>query len=189
MQNYIFLLLGAFILTCFSIATVLGKDMTDASKYINNFYVVDSAYYRGSQPSMLGYRYLKDIKIKTIIDLRGHSKKKSAKNKAKLEKMGFNYVNIALNPFTAPTKEQIDKFLSIINSPQCQPVYVHCLFGNDRTGLMTAIYRVKKYNWSFAQAYDEMKNNGYKVYVLPWQKYYLKSYYRDHLAYKLSQGE
>ncbi len=190
-NNFYFIFLVALLLNCYSIAVVLGNDMADASKYISNFYKVDSVYYRGGQPSLLGYRYLKKtVKIKTIIDLRSHSKKKASKNKAKLEKMGFNYINIALNPFTSPGKEQIDKFLKIINTPKCQPVYVHCFFGNDRTGLMTAIYRIVKYNWTFAQAYEEMKNNGYKFYLLPWQKYYLKAYYyKDHLAYKSGKGK
>ncbi len=189
MSKHLLILLGILIFTCFNIVRVLGGDMTDGSKCIKNFYIIDSIYYRGGQPNLAGYKYLKSIKIKTIIDLRFHSKKKSAKNKTKLEKMGFNYINIALNPFTAPTKEQIDKFLRIINTPACQPVYVHCFFGNDRTGLMSAIYRIVKYNWMFSQAYDEMKNSGYKFYLFPWQKYYLKRYYKEYLAHKLRKGK
>ena len=39
-------------------------------------------------------------------------------------------------------------FLKIVNDPKNQPVYVHCVGGRHRTGVMTAIYRMTVDKWS-----------------------------------------
>lgn len=57
-----------------------------------------------------------------------------------------------------PTAEQIATFLSIVNDPANQPVYVHCVGGKHRTGVMTAIYRMTQENWAPARAFQEMKS-------------------------------
>ena len=58
----------------------------------------------------------------------------------------------------APTAAQIAEFLGIVNDKTAQPVYVHCVGGRHRTGVMTAIYRMTTDNWSAKQAFAEMKN-------------------------------
>ena len=73
----------------------------------------------------------------------------------------MNYISLPMNPFRPPTKEQVDKYFSIVDNPEYQPVYVHCSHGQDRTGVMVGIYRVKDCDWSFKDAYKEMKSFGY----------------------------
>ena len=43
---------------------------------------------------------------------------------------------------TAKEMEEIAAFLNIVNDPASQPVYVHCVGGRHRTGVMTAVYRM-----------------------------------------------
>ena len=40
-------------------------------------------------------------------------------------------------------------------------VYVHCVGGRDRTGVMTAVYRMTRDGLSGEQAYKEMKQHKY----------------------------
>ena len=48
-------------------------------------------------------------------------------------------------------------FLKVVNDPKNQPVYVHCVGGRHRTGVMTAIYRMTIDKWTSDQAFNEMK--------------------------------
>ncbi len=45
--------------------------------------------------------------------------------------------------------------------PASQPVYVHCVGGRHRTGVMTAVYRMTKRRLSGEQAFREMKQFKY----------------------------
>jgi protein tyrosine/serine phosphatase len=56
-----------------------------------------------------------------------------------------------------PSSTTIDQFLKIVNDPANQPVYVHCVGGRHRTGVMTAVYRMTQEGWSADQAFQEMK--------------------------------
>ena len=40
------------------------------------------------------------------------------------------------------------------------PIFVHCRHGADRTGMMSALYRIKHDGWSKQEAIDEMVHGG-----------------------------
>ena len=46
-------------------------------------------------------------------------------------------------------------------TPPSQPVYVHCVGGRHRTGVMTAVYRMTKDGICGAAAFNEMKQFKY----------------------------
>ena len=56
-----------------------------------------------------------------------------------------------------PTTAQLAHFFDIVNDPANQPVYVHCVGGRHRTGVMTAAYRITRDAWTSEQAFKEMK--------------------------------
>jgi tyrosine-protein phosphatase SIW14 len=56
-----------------------------------------------------------------------------------------------------PTQVKLEEFLHIVTDPERQPVYVHCVGGRHRTGVMTAVYRMARDGWSADQAFREMK--------------------------------
>ena len=70
---------------------------------------------------------------------------------------GMTYVHIPMNTRVAPTKEELATFLSVVNDPARQPVYVHCVGGKHRTGVMTAVYRMTRDGWTSDKAFREMK--------------------------------
>ena len=61
-----------------------------------------------------------------------------------------------IRPFDAVILLQL-----IVNDPASQPVYVHCAGGRHRTGVMTAVYRMTKENWTGDQAFKEMKKYNF----------------------------
>jgi protein tyrosine/serine phosphatase len=122
---------------------------------LKNFGSMDDVLYRGGQPSETDYKALADFGIKTIIDLR-NDEESFAKSAA--EAAGLRYFNISLNGVSAPTDEDVAKFLSIVNDPASGKIYMHCKAGIHRTGVMGAVYRINKDGWDYDKTYAEMKN-------------------------------
>jgi protein tyrosine phosphatase (PTP) superfamily phosphohydrolase (DUF442 family) len=122
---------------------------------IDNFGRVNDHYYRGAQPKGRDYANLAALGIKTLIDLT--SDDASADERAMAERSGLKYFQIPMTTHVAPTPAVIVQFLKLANDSANQPVYVHCVGGRHRTGVMTAIYRMTQDGWSADQAFKEMK--------------------------------
>ena len=122
---------------------------------IDNFGRVDAALYRGAQPEGRDYEDLKKLGVRTIVNLT--SDDADPNEKASAESAGIAYVQIPMSTHTVPTSAQVAQFLSIVSDPASQPVYVHCVGGRHRTGVMTAAYRMAHEGWSADQAFKEMK--------------------------------
>ena len=126
---------------------------------IDNFARVNDSYYRGAQPMGDDYVALARLGVKTIINLTGDDA--LADEQSLVEKNGMRYVNIPMNTRRNPTARELDQFLSIVNDAASQPVYVHCVGGRHRTGVMTAIYRMTHDGITGKAAFQEMKQYKY----------------------------
>lgn len=135
-------------------------------KALPNFYRVDDNYFRGGQPSEAGLRQLAEMGIKVIVDLRGQAGERDEKEQHLAEALGMRYVNLTISTFRAPDEEQIGRFMELLRDRENLPVFVHCMRGNDRTGLATGLYRVEFYDWTGEQAYREMKERGFSFSLL-----------------------
>ena len=136
------------------------RAITPDSISIYNFAKVNNRYYRGGQPIGEHYADLAAIGVKTIVNLTNDSDGR-AEEKALAEQYGMRYINIPMTTRKAPTEEQIATFMSIVDDPNGGAVYVHCVGGRHRTGVMTAIYRMTKDGLSGDQAFREMKQFKY----------------------------
>jgi protein tyrosine/serine phosphatase len=126
-----------------------------SSVRIDNFGRVNANYYRGAQPEGQDYHDLAALGVKTIINLTSDDAQPNERQMT--EQSGMRYVQIPMTTHREPTNAQIAQFLSIANDPASQPVYVHCVGGKHRTGVMTAIFRMTNDGWSADQAFSEMK--------------------------------
>jgi tyrosine-protein phosphatase SIW14 len=122
---------------------------------IDNFGRVNANYYRGAQPEGQDYHDLAALGVKTIINLTSDDAQPNERQMT--ERSGMRYVQIPMTTHQEPTNAQIAQFLSLVNDPASQPVYVHCMGGRHRTGVMTAIYRMTAEGWKPTQAFAEMK--------------------------------
>jgi protein tyrosine/serine phosphatase len=127
--------------------------------HIDNFGRVNDHYYRGAQPTAQDLGDLAKLGVKTTIDLTNGDGNSNEPRLA--EAAGLKFFNIAMNTRVVPTVEQIATFLKIVNDPDNQPVYVHCVGGRHRTGVMTAIYRMTQESWTGDRAFQEMKTFKY----------------------------
>ena len=120
-----------------------------------NFYKVSDDLYRGAQPTAQGMTQLKKLGIKTIINLRSiHSDRDELGD----TKLAYEHINMTTLDFE---NEDIVRFLQIVTDSNSTPVFVHCQYGADRTGLMCAIYRIVVQGWSKDEAIAEMTGGGF----------------------------
>ncbi len=138
---------------------------------IRNLRTVHPWLLRGGAPPDQSFKTLSDMGVTTVVDLRDRTRD-AAKEKELCKNFGMNFVQIPLSHRTAPTKEQINKFLKIVDTARQHTgkgsVFVHCELGDDRTGCMVAISRIAFDNYTFHEAYEEMLHFGFSrhFYVL-----------------------
>jgi tyrosine-protein phosphatase SIW14 len=123
---------------------------------IDNFGRINPQYYRGAQPKGRDYADLAALGVKTLINLT--SDDATADEERMAQRAGLSHLQIPMTTHTSPTPEKLAAFLKVVNDPASQPVYVHCVGGRHRTGVMTAIYRMTQDGWTSAQAFQEMKH-------------------------------
>ena len=127
------------------------------------FHQVDEGFFRGGQPSSEGMRQLARLGVKTIVNVRHHSRAMEEEQR-RAQQLGMRWVNISIRAWWWPTTEQAMQFLAIATDPAQRPVFVHCRQGRNRVGVMTAIYRVTSHGFSSEQAYAE----GCRWGLVPW---------------------
>jgi len=130
-----------------------------ANIHIDNFGRVNDAYYRGGQPQGSDYDDLAALGVKTVIDLTDDDG--SPAEKANVERVGMHFYKIPMSTHETPTAAKIGQFLDLVENPANQPVYVHCVGGRHRTGVMTAAYRMTDEGWTAERAFAEMKDYGF----------------------------
>jgi len=143
---------AALIVLAFSAAPAVAQTPT---LNIDNFGRVTDTYFRGGQPKTQDYAALAAAGVKAIINLTSDDAQPNEKSLT--EAAGMKYFQIPMTTHQVPTAAQIAQFLAIVDNKADQPVYVHCVGGRHRTGVMTAIYRMTDDGWSAAQAFAEMK--------------------------------
>jgi len=124
-------------------------------KGVPNLHKVSGTLYRSAQPTAEGFRNLKQMGIKTVLNLRAfHS------DRDEMGDTGIRGEHIYMKTWH-PEREDVVKFLRIVTDPQRTPVLVHCQHGADRTGTMCAIYRVAVQGWTKEDAVREMTEGGF----------------------------
>jgi tyrosine-protein phosphatase SIW14 len=135
--------------------TAAAAQAASSASRIDNFGQVNANYYRGAQPQGRDYADLKALGVKTVINLT--SDDADANEQAMVTQAGMAYFQIPMTTHVAPTAAQLSQFLELVNDPANQPVYVHCVGGRHRTGVMTAVYRMINDKWTADRAFSEMK--------------------------------
>jgi len=104
---------------------------------VPKFAEVSSTLYRGGQPSREGFANLARFGINIIVD-----NGRSEKNKKLAERLGMRYVSI---PWVCPFPKDVlfARFLKLVQDNPGKKIFVHCRFGDARTGMMIAAYRMK----------------------------------------------
>jgi protein tyrosine/serine phosphatase len=169
MKNRITKLGGVVCLLLLAASGIQGQH-EPSYKELPNFHKVSDQLYRGAQPLEGGIKKLAELGIRTVINLRGADDRVSGEEK-ETESAGLRYFNIPMPGLSAPSDEQVARALAIISDPNNQPVFIHCKRGSDRTGTITAIYRISREGWTADRAIVEARRNG-----MSWAEFGMRSY-------------
>ena len=137
---------------------------------------ISEVLYRGAQPRETGISELKLLGITTIVDLRGEDRERLNWERKRAEALGMRFVHIPVSGWAPPTDEQVVQFLSIFHDNPGQKIFVHCRFGDDRTGVFVAAYRMALDHWTADQAMKEMYFFGFNGFWHPSMKSFIRDF-------------
>lgn len=127
---------------------------------VPNLHKVSDTLYRSAQPTAAGMRNLEKLGIKTVINVRTfHS------DRDELKGTGLDPVRLYMKTWHMEDEDAV-RFLQIATDPARTPVLVHCEHGADRTGGLSAAYRMVVQGWSKEDAIQEMTKGGFGFHTI-----------------------
>jgi protein tyrosine/serine phosphatase len=137
---------------------------TITPKEICNFHKVDSDLYRGGRPTCVGLAKLEALGVRTFIDL-GGAGAAIHHCKAEAEARGIHFIRVKISlpqiVLTGVPDRQVRNLFADMRSAS-KPIFVSCSLGRDRTGMVVALYRIKRSEMSFDEAWQEAVHYGYR---------------------------
>jgi len=128
---------------------------------IPNAAKVSDRLFRGAQPALSALPQLQALGITTIVDLRLESPRTREHERHRAESLGLRFVHIPVGDFSTPSSAQLAQFFSLFRETPPQKIFVHCNFGEARTGVFIASYRIAFQHWTAEQALAEMRAFGF----------------------------
>lgn len=138
---------------------------------IPNLQIISDQISRGGRPELSDLEQLQNQGFKTVINLDNDSKVE-ATEKANVEKLGMQFYSFPLNAWQTPEDQKVNAILSLMSDQKNYPIFIHCRHGRDRTGMMSAIYRVLKQNWTQEAAHEEMLALGFRQIFTKMDQYF-----------------
>ncbi|GFY96568.1 NAD kinase 2 [Actinidia rufa] len=111
-----------------------------------DIYTTDSevAFWRGSQVTEEGLKWLMEKGFKTIVDLRAEAVQDDIYETALEDAIFFGKVELVKLPVevgTAPSSEQVEKFAALVSNSRKNAIYLHSREGVWRTSAMVSRWR------------------------------------------------
>jgi tyrosine-protein phosphatase SIW14 len=143
---------------------------------IHNAGKINDGLYRGAQPKQAGLEELKKLGVTTIVDLRRDNPQKVDWERREAAALGMRFVYIPVSGWAPPSDEQVAEFLGLFREDPKPKVFVHCRFGDDRTGIFVATYRMAVDQWTPSQAIGEMYFFGFNGFWHPSMKKFVRGF-------------
>jgi tyrosine-protein phosphatase SIW14 len=154
--------------------------------------VTTGVFYRSGQMTVEGYEDAIDrLHIRTVVNLRDEAPDpdvrrsyfdgRTEKESALCARLGvrWTFIKPDLVPksqFPATRPIAIDRFLEVLDDPSAYPILVHCNAGLNRTGVITAVYRMEHDGWTPRHAWEELRANGFGDYTSTADNNYITQY-------------
>ncbi|MEO5960743.1 MAG: tyrosine-protein phosphatase [Opitutaceae bacterium] len=121
---------------------------------LENCYRVSDDLYRCEQPEEKDIPHLRQLGIRSILNLRRHNTDPKT-----LEKAGFSLLLQRMEADDLTVADLVAGLRLLRDAPK--PVLVHCWHGSDRTGSLVAAYRIAFQDWTREAALDELRYGGF----------------------------
>jgi len=187
-------------LTCSALAAGLyagAHALKHENTFLNLEVVAPGVLIRSAQPGRGDLERLEqEYGVKTILSLRdGEDPEVTAYAKAH----GMDWIVLEMKADDPPTPEQLELFFTVVEGRPVdldryrsvirggsrqsgqvvfgRPVLMHCQGGADRSGIMTALFRIEEQGWSIEEAKQDMLRHYHFWFVHPAQFHFLDQYY------------
>lgn len=118
----------------------------------HNFFEFAPGMYRSNQPNHKRLEAYAKLGVKNILNLRGaNGASPYVFEVESCEQLGLTLIDHAMSARSAPEREKVLKVIEILENLD-GPTLLHCKSGADRTGLVSAIYRLHIQNLPFKEA-------------------------------------
>jgi protein tyrosine/serine phosphatase len=131
---------------------------------ICNFHQVDADLYRGGRPRPSAYAKLVLLGIRTIVNL--EEPEYAEREKAAIEELNgdlkpeqrINFISFPIGQkeiaVAGVPDERVKELFQQMQAAR-KPIFLHCYYGKDRTGAIVALYRMRRREKSYDEAYTE----------------------------------
>jgi protein tyrosine/serine phosphatase len=126
-----------------------------------NLFRITPVLYRSAQFSQKDVALVKSLGIQTVVSLRNFHD-----DDRLLRGSGVKIKRVGINTWAVGDKHVIAALKAIKAAEKDGPVLLHCLHGADRTGLVSAMYRILYQGWTKDQALQELTEGGYGYHAL-----------------------
>ncbi|WGS44397.1 dual specificity protein phosphatase family protein [Burkholderia sp. JSH-S8] len=131
-----------------------ARSVSDAR--VNNLHRITPSLYRSAQLSKEDVPQLQKLGIRKVISFRAfHSDDRI------LAGTQIEMQRIPINTWHIRDEDMVTALKALRDVDRDGPVLIHCQHGADRTGLVSALYRMVYQGWTREQALDELQHGGY----------------------------
>jgi protein tyrosine/serine phosphatase len=122
---------------------------------VPNLHRISPALYRSEQPTALGMKNLEKLGVRTVINLRYFND-----DQDEVEGTSLRTEHTRILTWRIGDKHVIE-VMGMLKKLENGPFLIHCQHGADRTGLMTAMYRILEQGWTPEDALKELTDGGF----------------------------
>lgn len=122
---------------------------------VRNLHRLSPTLYRSEQPTAQGMKNLEKSGIRTVINLRyfNNDREEAAGTQLRTERVKILTWNV--------DDDHVVAVMKLLKKKENGPFLIHCQHGADRTGLMSAMYRILEQGWTIDDALAELTGGGY----------------------------
>jgi protein tyrosine/serine phosphatase len=122
-----------------------------------NLHRVEDNLFRSAQPNGLGFKNLAaTLGVRTVVSLRAFNP-----DEALAAGVDLQLVRYPIHTWNIRRAYVVAALQTLRRASRAAPVLLHCQHGADRTGLVSALYRILYQDWDKAAALDEMQNGRF----------------------------
>ena len=129
---------------------------------VENLHRIAADLFRSAQPRRADVAALKALGIRSVVSLRSFNDDAEVFRGVD----GIELVRVPIDTWAIDDAKVLRALVSIDAARQRGPVLIHCLHGADRTGVVSAVYRMAVQGWSKEAAREEMFKGGYGYHTL-----------------------
>jgi len=159
------------------IALLVGAFAWDYEVQKNFSVVVPGKIYRSGQPREAQLEaWIQKYGLNSILSLR-HGLPPYERELA--ERYGVKIHNVTFSAGSGLKEGQWEAVLPILTDESNLPILIHCRGGGDRSGIVTALYRVEVQGWPLDKAIREMKHHYHVPLRYPALQKHLREKFRE----------